>query len=87
MYRVLRPGGTGLVLDLREDVTMSEIREYFRGVGLSTVNRWITLATFRFLLLKRAYTRAQLGRMVADIPFRSKEIRLIDVGVELWLQK
>jgi hypothetical protein len=47
----------------------------------------MTLAAFRLLLLKRAYTRAQLERMLADIPFRSKEVRLIDVGVELWLQK
>ncbi len=47
----------------------------------------MTLAAFRFMLLKRAYTPAQLEVMLTDIPFRSKEIRLIDVGVELWLQK
>jgi ubiquinone/menaquinone biosynthesis C-methylase UbiE len=87
MYRVLRPGGTALVLDLRKDAKMSEISEYFRGIGLSTVERWMTLAAFRFMLLRRAYTRAQLDAMLADIPFRSKEVRLIDVGVELWLQK
>lgn len=87
MYRVLRPGGTALVLDLRKDVTMSEIGKYFRAIGLSTVERWMTLAAFRFMLLKRAYTRAQLEAMLTDIPFRSKEIQLVDVGVELWLQK
>jgi ubiquinone/menaquinone biosynthesis C-methylase UbiE len=87
MHRVLRPGGTALVLDLRKDVPMSEISRYFRGIGLSTINRWMTLAAFRFILLKRAYTPAQLERMLADIPFRSKEIRLVDIGVELWLQK
>ena len=87
MHRVLRPGGTALVLDLRKDVPMSEIRRYFRAIGLSTINRWMTLAAFRFMLLKRAYTRGQLERMLADIPFRSKQIRLVDIGVELWLQK
>ena len=87
MHRVLRPGGTALVLDLRKDVPMSEIRKYFSSIGLSTINRWLTLAAFRFMLLKRAYTQRQLERMLADIPFRSKEIRLVDIGVELWLQK
>jgi ubiquinone/menaquinone biosynthesis C-methylase UbiE len=87
MHRVLRPGGTALVLDLRKDVPMSEIRGYFGKVGLSTINRWMTLAAFRFMLLKRAYTPAQLEQMLADIPFWSKEIRLVDIGVELWLQK
>jgi len=47
----------------------------------------MTIATFRLMLLKRAYTPAQLETLVADIPFRSKEIRLVDIGVELWLQK
>jgi ubiquinone/menaquinone biosynthesis C-methylase UbiE len=87
MRRVLRPGGTALVLDLRKDVPMSEIRKYFGAIGLSTVERWMTIATFRFMLLKRAYTRGQFERMLADIPFQSKEIRNVDIGIELWLQK
>jgi ubiquinone/menaquinone biosynthesis C-methylase UbiE len=87
MHRVLRPGGTALVVDLRTDVPMSEINEYFRATDLSTINRWMSLAAFRFMLLRRAYTPAQLDRMLTDIPFRSRDIRLVDIGVELWLQK
>lgn len=87
MHRVLRPGGTALVVDLRKDVPMSEIRRYFSSIGLSTINLWLSLAAFRFMLLKRAYTPAQFEAMLADIPFRGKEVRLVDIGVELWLQK
>jgi ubiquinone/menaquinone biosynthesis C-methylase UbiE len=87
MHRVLRPGGTALVLDLRKDVPMSEIRSYFGALDLSAFNRWITLATFRLMLLKRAYTQGQFERMLADIPFQGKDIRLVDIGIELWLQK
>jgi ubiquinone/menaquinone biosynthesis C-methylase UbiE len=88
MYRVLRPGGTALVVDLHKDVPMSEIRKYFGGMGLGAVERWITVATFRFMLLKRAYTRADFEQLLTDIPFREKDIRTDDgVGLELWLRK
>jgi ubiquinone/menaquinone biosynthesis C-methylase UbiE len=87
MHRVLRPGGTAVVLDLRKDVPMSEIRRYFSSIGLSAISRWMTLAAFRLMLLRRAYTEGQFERMLADIPFRSKEIRRVDIGVELWLRK
>jgi ubiquinone/menaquinone biosynthesis C-methylase UbiE len=88
MYRVLRPGSTALVIDLHRDVPMSEIRKYFSGMGLGAVERWMTVATFRFMLLKRAYTRAEFEQLLADIPFREKEIRVDDgVGLEVWLRK
>src|SRR6202007_865064 len=47
MYRVLRPGSTALVVDLHRDAPMSEIRRYFRDMGLGTIERWMTVAIFR----------------------------------------
>lgn len=87
MHRVLRPGGTGMVLDLRRDTPMQEIRRYVNGMGLSTINRWITLLTFRLLLLKRAYTRQEFEQMLAKIPFRKAEVRDTPIGVEVWFEK
>jgi ubiquinone/menaquinone biosynthesis C-methylase UbiE len=88
MYRVLRPRGMALVIDLNKDVPMSEIGRYFGAIGLGTVDRWMTVAAFRFILLRRAYTRAEFERMLADIPFREKEIQIVDsIGLELVLRK
>jgi ubiquinone/menaquinone biosynthesis C-methylase UbiE len=88
MYRVLRPGGTALVIDLNKDAPLSEISRYFAATGLGTVDRWITVATFRFLLLRRAYTRAEFEQLLADIPFRQKEIRIVDgISLEVALRK
>jgi ubiquinone/menaquinone biosynthesis C-methylase UbiE len=87
MQRVLRPGGIGLIIDLRRDTPMAEIRKYVAGMGAGIVSRWITLFTFRFMLLRRAYTKREFEQMLSGIPFRKKEVTIEDLGIEVSLQK
>ena len=87
MRRVLRPGGTGVVIDLRRDTPMAAIQKYVNGMGVSRLNRWMTLLTFRFMLLKRAYTKPVLEQMLAQVPFRKVEVREVGLGVEIWFEK
>jgi ubiquinone/menaquinone biosynthesis C-methylase UbiE len=87
MHRVLRPGGTGVIIDLRRDASMPEIRRYVNGLDLTPWNRWFMLLTFRFMLLKRAYSRQQLETMVAGAGFRKAEVRTTEVGMEAWFEK
>jgi ubiquinone/menaquinone biosynthesis C-methylase UbiE len=87
MHRVLRPGASGVIIDLRRDTPMSAIREYVNGSGLSRINRWMTLLTFRFMLLKRAYTRPEIEQMLAQVPFRRAEVHEIAIGMEVWFEK
>ena len=87
MHRVLRPGGTALIIDLRRDVPMSAISRHVGQMGMSTLSRWFTNLTFRFMLLKRAYTRAEMEKMVAQTEFKDKDVREVDVGFEAWLTK
>lgn len=85
--RVLRPGGTGIIIDLRRDVSMTEIRRYVNGLGLSAWSRLATLFTFRFMLLKRAYTKQELEKMVEGAGFSKDEVRTNEIGMEARFEK
>jgi ubiquinone/menaquinone biosynthesis C-methylase UbiE len=87
MHRVLRPGGQALIIDLRRDASMPEINHYIGALGLGLFSRWMTRLTFRFMLLRRAYTVPEFQQLLAGIPFNKTEIHPHDIGMEVWLQK
>jgi ubiquinone/menaquinone biosynthesis C-methylase UbiE len=87
MHRVLRLGGTALIIDLRGDASPHDIRIAVGNMGLNAINRLLTQATFKRFLLKNAYTGAQIREMVAQTPFTSCDIREDAIGMEIWLEK
>lgn len=87
MYRVLKPGGRALIIDLRRDASMESISQAVQGMHLGTVNAMITRLTFRFMLLKRAYTKGEFRQLLAQTKFGPIEIREDSIGLELALQR
>lgn len=87
MYRVLKPGGHALIIDLRKDASRESIGEAVRGMRLGRVNALITRLTFRFMLLKRASTRSELERLIAQTKFGPAEIEEGTIGLELSLHR
>jgi ubiquinone/menaquinone biosynthesis C-methylase UbiE len=87
IHRVLKPGGRASIYDLRKDATSAEIAAEVQGMRVSAFNAWLTRLTFRFVLLKRAYARADLDAMVARSAFRTCEIAHDGVGFELRLAR
>ncbi|HWB32485.1 MAG TPA: class I SAM-dependent methyltransferase [Acidobacteriaceae bacterium] len=87
MRRVLRPGGRAIIIDLRRDVSMEEIDRYVRGLGLGIFSRWTTSLTFRFMLLKRAYTVAGFRELLKRVEFASAEIVPNEIGMEIRLER
>ncbi len=86
MLRVLKPGGRGLILDLRRDASMEDISKYVDGLGVSLLDRLSMKFIFRLMLLPRAWRVDAFAKMLAQIPFRHTEIIPDAVGMEIWLE-
>lgn len=87
MRRVLRPGGTGEIIDLRRDASMRDITNYVDSMGVNVANGLFMKFTFRFMLLPRAYTVEQFRWMLAQVPFARTWIEETSVGLGAWFEK
>ena len=85
MHRVLKPGGRAVIIDLRKDASWEEIVAYVDALHVSATNSWFMKFTFKHMLLKRAYTEAQMQSLAAESDFKSCEIVKNAVGMEIRL--
>ncbi len=87
MYRVLRPDGHALIIDLRRDVSPRTINAYVDQLGVGFFSAAMMKLTFRFMLIKRAYTKEQFTQFIALSSFGRFAMHENDLGLELWLHK
>jgi ubiquinone/menaquinone biosynthesis C-methylase UbiE len=87
MQRVLRGGGEALIQDLRKDVSVEEINSYVEQSGRKRLDAWLTKMAFRFMLVKRAYTREAFVRMAEQSKFGACEIEASSIGLDVRLRK
>jgi hypothetical protein len=72
---------------MRGDASRDAIRQAAKGMKAGAVNQAIVYLTFRFMLLRRAYTRADFERMIEQTGFRKVEILETLIGLEILLGK
>lgn len=83
MCRVLKPGGRGLIIDLKGDASPAQIDHYVDRMTLSWFNKIMTRMAFKTMLLKSAYTASQFRQMLAQTNFSRVEITEEDIGLEV----
>jgi hypothetical protein len=66
---------------------MEEIEAEVAGMHLSAVNAWLTKLVFRTTLLKNAYAKDALERLVAQSRFGRGEVHQDGIGFDLRLEK
>ena len=87
MYRVLKPGGCALIIDLRKNASMDDIDSYIESVDLGWMNSLIYRLTFRYLLIPRAYSKESFLEMASRSSFGAAEIEESGIGLDITLRK
>jgi len=87
MHRVLKPGGRGLIIDLKRNASPEEISQGIDAMGLTWFNRTLTKLVFKGMLLRSAYTKEEFQQMLWEASFSNVEINENFMGFEIWMTK
>ena len=87
MHRVLKPGGTAVISDLRRDASPGDILTAVEEMHLGRINALMTRWIFKHSLLKRAYLPDDFRRMATQTPFGSCAIKPEPIGMEVTFRK
>lgn len=83
MYRVLKPGGTALIIDLNKEASLRETRAIAEKMGMRGFQALIAGAIQR----KLAYSRQEFEDFIAQTDFKAFEIRETRLGFSINLEK
>jgi len=87
MYRVLKPQGTALILDMNHDATNEDIEEQVRKSGMRGFDKWFVKLSFKTFLKNGAYTKSGFEDLIAQTEFPRHEIKKYGIGFQVWLYK
>ena len=88
MFRVLKPGGKALIIDLRPDASIEEIETHIReDMALTGINFLLTKWAFQSMLLKRAYPKDKIRQFASQSKFKTCTIDEDGIGMYIGLEK
>jgi ubiquinone/menaquinone biosynthesis C-methylase UbiE len=81
IHRVLKPGCSALIDDLRRDTPEESVREWTSG-HVSRLMRWGAKHSF-----SEAYTAREIGGILEDSAFEDFDVKVGEMNLEIWLRK
>ena len=82
MYRVLKPGGTALIIDLNHDAASQEWNRYSSSLGIKGVSALFMKLAFR-IQRSGAYSKSKFVELIQHTPFQRHDIQ--EVGINLYM--
>ncbi|MDR2660405.1 MAG: class I SAM-dependent methyltransferase [Spirochaetaceae bacterium] len=87
MYRVLKPGGKGLIIDMNRNASDAALKAVVNDMKLRGFDRFFMSLTFRFFLRNGAYTDAEFESLLAASGFSSWNIEERGIGLYVLMNK
>jgi ubiquinone/menaquinone biosynthesis C-methylase UbiE len=82
-YRVLKPGGTALIMDLNRNASMHEMKTFVKNFGLKGISASIAGIIQR----NGAYTRKEFETFISQAEFKEHIIKDSSMGFSIYLNK
>ncbi len=83
IHRVLKPGGTALIMDLNRKASMRVTKTAAENMGLKGIKAYIAGAIQR----QGAYTRKEFESFISQTEFKEFVIKDTDIGFSIYLNK
>ena len=83
MYRVLKPGGMALIMDLNRKASLYATKKVAENMGLKGITAYIAGAIQR----SAAYSKDELKTFISSTEFKENEIRESGMGFSVYLRK
>jgi ubiquinone/menaquinone biosynthesis C-methylase UbiE len=87
MYRVLKPDGIALILDMNHAATNEDIENQVKETGMKGFDRIFVKLAFKTFLKNGAYTKDGFEELIAQTKFPRHTIIKHGIGFEVWLYK
>jgi ubiquinone/menaquinone biosynthesis C-methylase UbiE len=88
MYRVLKPGGVALIIDMNRNITKADIEKEMQNYpDMKGFDRWFVKLSFKTFLRNSAYSREEFKKFIENTAFEQHEIKKDGIGFQVWMYK
>jgi len=87
MYRVLKPGGKALVIDMNYNSTSEDIDTEVRKTGMKGFDKYFVQFAFKTFLKQGAYTKEDFEMFLQEMHFRNYNIKQEGISLYVYLYK
>lgn len=87
MYRVLKDGGTSLIIDMNYEATSEDINNELRQTGMRGFDKYFVKFAFKTFLKQGAYTKEDFESLIKETPFKNFNIKKEGISLFVYLYK